>query len=71
MKCEFLEGLSSVLMALLFCCVLIMPATIVGCAQKEKVLDIKTPNAEVEVDRDVKTGETNVEVNRDAPTETP
>ncbi len=71
MKCEFLEGLSSVLMSLCFCIVLIMPATIVGCAEKEKVLDIETPNAEIEVERDVETGETNVEINRDAPATTP
>lgn len=69
MKCEFLEGLSSVLLALFFCVVLILPATIVGCAREEKVLDIETPNTEVEVTRDTKTGDVDVEVDRDAPVE--
>lgn len=66
MKCEFFEGLSSVAMALLFCGVLIMPATIVGCAEKETILDVETPRGEVEVERDVDTGAVDVEVNRDA-----
>jgi hypothetical protein len=69
MKSEFLEGLSSVCAALLMCGLLVMPAMVVGCAEKEKVLDIETPNSEVEVERDVETGETDVEVTRDtAPT---
>lgn len=65
MKCEFLEGLSSFLMALFFCTVLILPATILGCAREEKVLDIETPTTDVEVTRDTETGETDVEVQRD------
>jgi hypothetical protein len=65
MKCEFLEGLSSVCMAFFMCGLLIMPAMVVGCAEKEKVLDVDTPNTEVEVERDVNTGETEVDVNRD------
>lgn len=71
MKCELFEGLSSVAMALLFCGVLIMPATIVGCAQKETILDVETPRGEVEVERDLKTGKVDVEVNRDAPPAVP
>jgi hypothetical protein len=67
MKCEFFEALSSVAMAFFFCGVLILPATIVGCAQKENVLDVETPRSEVEVDRDLETGEVDVEVNRNAP----
>lgn len=67
MKCEFFEGLSSVLTSLLFSLVLIMPATFVGCAEKEKVLDIETPSTDIEVERDVETGETDVEVNRETP----
>ena len=66
MKCELFEGLSSVAMALFFCSVLIMPATIVGCAEKETVLDVETPRGEVEIERDVDTGKVDVEVNRDA-----
>jgi hypothetical protein len=71
MKCELFEGLSSVAVALFFCGVLIMPATIVGCAQKETVLDVETPRSEVEVERDRETGDVDVEVNRDAPAATP
>jgi hypothetical protein len=66
MKSEFLEGLSSICMAFLMCGFLVMPAMVVGCAEKEKVLDIETPNTDVEVERDVETGETDVEVTRDA-----
>lgn len=35
MKCELLEGLSSFLVSLCFCALLIMPATIAGCAEKD------------------------------------
>jgi proline racemase len=65
MKCELLEGLSSLCISMLFCAVLVMPATIVGCAEKEKVVDIETPAGEVEVERDVDTGDTEVDVTRD------
>ena len=65
MKCDFLEGLSSLCVSMLFCLVLVLPATIVGCAEKEKVVDIETPAGEVEVERNVDTGETDVEVTRD------
>jgi hypothetical protein len=65
MKSEFLEGLSSICMAFLMCGLLVMPATVVGCAEKEKVLDVETPNTDVEVERDVETGETDVDVTRD------
>lgn len=64
MKSEFLEGLSSICMAFLMCGLLVMPA-MVGCAEKEKVMDIETPSTDVEVERDVETGETDVEVTRD------
>jgi hypothetical protein len=66
MKCELLEGLSSLCVSLIFCLVLVLPATIVGCAEKEKVVDIKTPAVNVEVERNVKTGETEVDVTRDS-----
>jgi hypothetical protein len=69
MKCEFLEGLSSFCVSMLFCMVLVLPAAIVGCAEKEKVLDIETPSGEVEVERDVETGDTEVDVTRDPATE--
>lgn len=65
MKCELLEGVSSFCLSILFCMVLIMPATIVGCAEKEKVVDIETPRGEVEVERNVDTGETEVDITRD------
>lgn len=65
MKCDFLEGLSSLCVSMLFCLVLVLPATIVGCAEKEKVVDIETPAGEVEVERNVDTGETDVEVTRE------
>jgi hypothetical protein len=67
MKTEFFEGLSSICMAFLMCGLLVMPAMVVGCAEKEKVLDIETPGTDIEVERDVDTGETDVEVTRDTP----
>lgn len=67
MKCEFFEGLSSFISAMVMCCLLILPATVIGCADKETVLDVETPNTDIEVQRDVETGETDVEVNRDVP----
>ncbi|MFI4877045.1 MAG: hypothetical protein ACIALR_16955 [Blastopirellula sp. JB062] len=36
-----------------------------GCDQKEKMLDVETPQGEVEVERDRETGDVDVEVNRD------
>ena len=35
-----------------------------GCERKEKVLDIETPNTDVEVQRNIDTGEVEVETNR-------
>jgi hypothetical protein len=69
MKCEFLEGLASVMVSLLFCVVLIAPATMMGCAKEEKVLEVETPKTEVEVTRDTDTGKVDVEVDRDAAAE--
>jgi len=34
-----------------------------GCERKEKLLDIETPNGEIEVERSLDTGEVDVEVN--------
>jgi hypothetical protein len=65
MKCDLLEGLSSLCVSFLFCLLLMLPATIVGCAEKEKVLDVETPSGEVEVERNVETGETEVDVARE------
>jgi hypothetical protein len=36
---------------------------ITGCERKERVVDIQTPGADVEVDRDVDTGEVEIDVN--------
>jgi hypothetical protein len=38
-------------------------ALISGCERKERVIDIETPGADVEVDRDLDTGEVEVDVN--------
>lgn len=35
-----------------------------GCERKEKVIDIETPGADVEVERNIDTGEVEVETNR-------
>jgi hypothetical protein len=35
-----------------------------GCERKEKVIDIETPGADVEVERNVDTGQVDVEVDR-------
>jgi hypothetical protein len=36
-----------------------------GCERKEKVVDIETPGADIEVERNIDTGEVEVETNRD------
>ncbi len=38
--------------------------TATGCERKERVLDIKTPNAEVKVDRNVDTGAVEVQTDK-------
>jgi hypothetical protein len=38
-------------------------STVAGCERKERVLDIQTPGADVEVDRNIDTGEVEVDVN--------
>jgi hypothetical protein len=38
----------------------------IGCDQNEKVLDVETPDGEVEVERNRDTGDVDVEVNGDA-----
>jgi hypothetical protein len=35
---------------------------IAGCERKERVLDVQTPGADVEVDRNIDTGEVEVDV---------
>ena len=39
-------------------------AALAGCERKERVLDVKTPGAEVTVDRNVDTGKVEVEAER-------
>jgi hypothetical protein len=36
-----------------------------GCERKERVLDVQTPGADVEVDRNIDTGEVEVDVEKD------
>jgi hypothetical protein len=36
-----------------------------GCERKEKVVDIETPGADIEVERNIDTGEVEVETNRE------
>lgn len=37
-------------------------AALTGCERKEKILDVETPNGEIEVERSLDTGEVDVEV---------
>ena len=39
--------------------------TFAGCERKERVVDIETPGADVEVDRNIDTGEIEVDANKD------
>jgi len=43
---------------------LLLPVILTGCERKEKVLDIKTPGADVEVERSLDTGRIDVDVQR-------
>ena len=36
-----------------------------GCERKERVLDVQTPGADIEVDRNIDTGEIEVDVEED------
>ncbi|TWT99139.1 hypothetical protein Pla108_00720 [Botrimarina colliarenosi] len=36
-----------------------------GCSNKEKVVDVETPNRDVEVTRDTETGEVDIDVERE------
>ena len=39
-----------------------MPLVLTGCDNKEKVLDVETPDGELEVERNTDTGEVDIEV---------
>jgi hypothetical protein len=43
-------------------CIAIATLPFAGCERKERVLDVETPGADVEVDRNVDTGEVDVSV---------
>lgn len=46
-----------------FCYMTVMAAGLAtGCDQKEDVLEIETPGAEVDVERDTETGEVEIDV---------
>jgi hypothetical protein len=45
--------------------VILIIALPLGCETKEKVVDIETPGANIEVERDRATGDTNIEIDRD------
>lgn len=65
MKCELLEGLSSLCVSLLFCMVLVLPAAI-GGAEKGNIADSEKPTEEVEVQCNVERGKTEVDAAREA-----
>lgn len=63
MSSELKEILNGLATATILCIVLTMPAMMTGCERKEKVLDIETPNGELEVERDKSDGDVDVEIN--------
>jgi hypothetical protein len=46
------------------CCAGLGACALTGCERKEKVIDVETPGADVEVERNIDTGEVDVEVER-------
>ena len=48
--------------ATMFFAACIALGVVAGCERKERVLDIETPGADVEVDRNIDTGEVEVDV---------
>lgn len=48
----------------MFASAALLPLVLVGCERKEKVLDIKTPGADVKVERSLDTGQVDVDVER-------
>jgi hypothetical protein len=57
---RFLERLSVVVIAT---CLAVFSLS--GCERKERVLDVQTPGADIEVDRNIDTGEIEVDVEED------
>ncbi len=52
-------------LSLLICATLSVISVIAGCEQKEKVLDIETPNGSIEVERSKGSGKVDIEINKD------
>lgn len=52
-------------LSLLTCVALSVVSAIAGCEQKEKVLDIETPNGSIEVERSKGSGKVDIEINKD------
>lgn len=46
------------------CCAGVGVCALTGCERKEKVIDVETPGADVEVERNIDTGAVDVEVER-------
>jgi hypothetical protein len=60
MRVELLKRIASP--ALLLAC--LAAAGFAGCERKERVIDVKTPAVDVQVDRDVDTGKVEVETRK-------
>lgn len=56
---RFVAGRAVLVVSLVF-----TGAVIIGCEQKEKILDVKTPNRSVEIERSNDTGNADVNVER-------
>ena len=52
-------------LSLLTCATLSVVSVIAGCEQKEKVLDIETPNGSIEVERSKSSGKVDIKINKD------
>lgn len=57
----FMRRITSALISLSFC---FAAFSIAGCERKERVIDVRTPAADVKVDRNVETGKVEVETTR-------
>lgn len=61
MREEMIEILSSICVAFAVMLFLVSSTAMVGCNDREKVLDVETQNSEMEVYQDEETGETIIE----------
>jgi hypothetical protein len=60
-----MNDLKHISLPFLTCVALALFSTFAGCEQKEKVLDIETPNGSIEVERSKGDGKVDIQINKE------